>query len=150
MAKKTKKKTAKKPRLKKDGTPWGRTGPRKGAGGRPRAEIDWTLVDDLCAIHCTHSEIAAVCHVHHDTLNIHCKRKFKMTFSEYIEEKRALGKRSLRRLMWQKAETGSNAMLIFLAKNWLGMADRNVVENVEVGPRKVVVAFPANELDGDK
>lgn len=89
--------------------------------GRPRIEIDWPLVDNLCAIHCTGPEIASVLGVSEDTMTRACKREKKLTFADYIRQKSLKGKASLRRQMWKLAESGNAVMLIFIAKNWLGM-----------------------------
>ena len=99
-------------------------GPKKGEGGRDKIKVDWKMVDDMCAIHCTSVEIVAVTGISKDTYYRRCKELYSMTFAQYIAEKSQNGKCSLRRLMWKKANSGSVAMLIFIAKNWLGMQDR--------------------------
>ena len=81
------------------------------------------MIDRLCSIHCTHDEIAEVLRISEDTLSRACKRVHGCTAKEYIAKKRKLGKRSLRRKMWEAADSGNVAMQIFLAKNWLGMAN---------------------------
>lgn len=90
---------------------------------RARKVIDWDMVDNLCAIHCTGEEIAAVLMVDYDTLNTACKREKRKLFSDYSAEKRQGGKASLRRRQWAQADEGSVAMQIWLGKQWLGQSD---------------------------
>lgn len=100
----------------------------KNKGGRPRKEIDYDLVDNLCEIQCTGEEIASVLNVDYDTLNRHIQRDFNMGFAEYFELKRKSGRASLRRKQWQMA--GNNpTMAIWLGKQYLGQTDKSVVEN---------------------
>jgi hypothetical protein len=100
--------------------------------GRPRKEIDWVQFDKLCEIQCTEEEIADWFRVSVDTIERACKRDKKATFAEYSRQKRAVGKRSLRRVMWNKATKGNNpALLIWLSKNYLGMADKIEQKNTD-------------------
>jgi hypothetical protein len=92
--------------------------------GRPKKVIDWEEVDKLCAIACTGVEIAAFIEVEYDTLVRAVKRKFKMTFAEYYEQKSALGNVSLRRRQFKAAQDGDRAMLIWLGKQRLGQSEK--------------------------
>lgn len=92
--------------------------------GRPKIEIDFAEVDKLCQIQCTGEEIASFFEVSYDTLERRCKEKFKVSFAEYIKEKSAKGKSSLRRLQWKAAMNGNVTMLIWLGKQYLGQADK--------------------------
>ena len=95
--------------------------------GRPigtTIPIDWEQVDSMCLIQCTGEEMAGVLSVDYDTLASACKREKGMLFSEYIEQKRAGGKRSLRREQYTTAIDGSVTMQIWLGKNWLGQTDK--------------------------
>lgn len=90
--------------------------------GRPRKEIDIKLVEQLASIQCTDLEIAAICGVSHDTL---LRRKNDdPAFLEAIEQGRAKGRVSLRRMQWKLAQQGNAAMAIFLGKNLLGQRDK--------------------------
>lgn len=112
---------------------------------RPRIEINWKLVDSLCAIHCTKEEIASVLGIDADTLNNATKREHNMVFSAYFEQKSAKGKQSLRRRQWEtangtqarydddgnlleQAKPPSVAMQIWLGKQWLGQRDKQDID----------------------
>ncbi len=91
-----------------------------------KIKVDWTIVNDLCGIGCTVPEICAVLKCSPDTLSRRCKEDHGKTFAEYHAEyvDREF-KVSLRRAMNRHAiEKGNPALLIFLAKNTLGMADK--------------------------
>jgi hypothetical protein len=92
--------------------------------GRPKIEIDFAEVDKLCQIQCTGEEIASFFEISYDTLERRCKEQFKVSFAEYIKEKSAKGKSSLRRLQWKAAMNGNVTMLIWLGKQYLGQTDK--------------------------
>ena len=101
------------------------------ATGRPKKKIDWNMVDALCKLQCTHEEIAGALECCVETLAAACKRDKGMPFSEYFEQKRGLGKISLRRYQFRLAEK-SAAMAIFLGKNYLGQSDNPDNTSIEV------------------
>lgn len=92
--------------------------------GRPKIEIDFAEVDKLCQIQCTGEEIASFFEISYDTLERRCKEQFKVSLAEYIKEKSAKGKSSLRRLQWKAAMNGNVTMLIWLGKQYLGQTDK--------------------------
>jgi len=102
-------------------------------GGRPRKTIDWGTFDKLCAFQCTGEEIAAWFGIDYDTLNNICKREMGAGFTECFEQKRSLGKVSLRRAQFQNAMGGNPTMQIWLGKNWLGQTDQLTLENQHSG-----------------
>jgi len=86
--------------------------------GRPLIKIDHAQVERLASIQCTDQEIAAVLGVSVDTL---ARRKVNdPEFWEFLQRGKAKGRVALRRLQWQRAEAGSDVMLIFLSKQLLG------------------------------
>ena len=101
--------------------------PRKKAAkrGAKLKVIDWDTVDKLCAIHCIGEEIAGILDVDYDTLVTACKRDKKRQFSDYIRQKSANGKASLRRRQYSVAMDGNPTMLVWLGKNWLGQTDKS-------------------------
>ncbi len=107
------------------------TGKPKKKAGRPRAEINLETVYSMAAINCTMEEIASVLKISLGTLS---NRK---DFTETYKKGREYGKSSLRRVMWQHAQTNPG-MAIFLAKNWLGMKDNPEIET-EKSKEKVVL-----------
>ena len=92
--------------------------------GRPKIEVNFAEVDKLCQIQCTGEEIASFFGISYDTLERRCKEQFKVSLAEYIKEKSAKGKSSLRRLQWKAAMSGNVTMLIWLGKQYLGQSDK--------------------------
>lgn len=92
--------------------------------GRPKIEVDFAEVDKLCQIQCTGEEIASFFGISYDTLERRCKEQFKVSLAEYIKEKSAKGKSSLRRMQWKAAMNGNVTMLIWLGKQYLGQTDK--------------------------
>lgn len=84
----------------------------------------------LCEIQCTQAEIAHVMNVDEETLCRLVKEHYGMTYSEAYKRFSDGGKASLRRMQFQKAQEGSNAMLIWLGKQYLGQSDKIV--NVDI------------------
>lgn len=100
--------------------------------GEKRAEksFDKTKFEALCRIHCTEKEIIDVLgYKTHDTLNAKLKVAYGKTFEEVYPEFSSQGKASLRRMQWKSAESGSNAMLIWLGKQYLGQSDKQEIES---------------------
>lgn len=84
--------------------------------GRKKIPIDEDLLWKLASIQCTDGELGAIFECHQTTLS----RRYR----DLIDEARMAGHASLRRAQWIKAvHEGHPAMLIFLGKNYLGMAD---------------------------
>ena len=84
--------------------------------GRPKQELDTNLIENLASIFCTNQEIATIVGCHPDTL--------ADNFSEYLKKGRDKGKMSLRRMQWEKAQSGNTTMLIWLGKQMLGQRDK--------------------------
>ena len=94
---------------------------------RELAEIDWKQVEELCRIQCTQDEIAAVIGWCVDTIDKHCKIDNKVSFSDFLRQKRNGGKSSLRRTQWNMAKK-IPVMAIFLGKQYLGQADQQKID----------------------
>ena len=92
--------------------------------GRPCKEIDKAEFEKLCAIQCTLDEICGWFDVSKKTLEAWCKRTYGDTFSTIFNQKRGIGKISLRRAQYQSAMGGNSALLIWLGRNWLGQTDK--------------------------
>lgn len=84
--------------------------------GRPKAKVDEVLVEELAGFGCTKTEIAAACKCSVDTLD----RRFADKMAKGFE----IGKKRLRKSMWNSALSGNVVAQIFLCKNVLGMADK--------------------------
>ena len=117
-------------------------------GGRPKKTIDFSELDKLIKIGCVGEECAYFFGIDYDTLNAICKREKGIGFSEYYKKGNSDFKISLRRLQYRSAfgvakykevinrnneieqvQTGwilkpSDAMQIFLGKQYLGQADK--------------------------
>jgi len=97
----------------------------KSKGGRPRIELDETILANLASLQCTNQEIAFVMGVSVDTLARHYK--------DVIAVGSAQGKIKLRRAMFRNACEKDNAVTqIFLAKNLLGMSSEPQTEDSDV------------------
>lgn len=96
-----------------------------GEMGRPRKEVNWEEFDKLCAIQCTEEEIAAWFDMTRVTLNEKCKEEHGMTFLALFRQKRQKGFSSLRRNQFKRATGGSDTMLIWLGKQYLGQKDKH-------------------------
>lgn len=99
--------------------------PRKKRTGRPPAKIDFKIVEKLCTLQCTGDEIASFISVSYDTLQRRVVKVYKMSFADFIEQKRGAGKVSLRRVQFAKAIKGDTTMLIWLGKQYLGQKDQH-------------------------
>ena len=91
--------------------------------GRPKSKVDEKILGNLAHIGCTIEEIGSVVGVSARTL--------QRNFAEIIDANREKGKASLRKKMFEKAINKDNThMQIWLSKNYLGMKDRMVSEQV--------------------
>ena len=100
----------------------GKPGPDAGEGGAPRKEIDVKVMRRAAGIGCTDGEIAALLGMHRDTLRAHLSED--PTLQTAIDQAREQGKGTLRRLQWQRANAGSDTMLIWLGKQLLKQTDK--------------------------
>jgi hypothetical protein len=111
--------------------------------GRPRIEFDKKIIEGLARIQCTDEEIAAVLGVSADT--IARRKNDDPEFLEFLERGRGNGRATLRRLQWQRAQNGSDTMLVWLGKNVLGQRDRPADEDAAaVTPVRVTVELVGN------
>jgi len=100
-------------------------------------EIDWEALDKLFAIQATQVEIAGWFDMNVTTLENKVKQKYGITYSEYAEQKKGKGKISMRRSQFQRAEAGSDTMLIWWGKQYLGQSDKldsRIIEDVKILP----------------
>jgi hypothetical protein len=102
--------------------------------------FDLVELEKLCAIYCTHEEIAAWFNVSPPTIHRRCADgrtkyehgKERLTFKAIMERGYAKGRISLRRKQMQLAENGNATMLVWLGKMILGQHE--VVEERISGP----------------
>src|SRR4051812_6232412 len=105
------------------GSVMGERGPQPGEGGRPPIPIDLDVVRRAAGIGCSAEEIAVLVGVGRRTLFDHLKQDEALQTA--IDEGRAQGRVTLRRLQWQQAHAGNPTMLIWLGKQLLGQKDRH-------------------------
>lgn len=98
--------------------------------GRPKANIDYDLVDELLEAQCEGTEIAGALGIDKETLYRRVQKDKKIGFSEYKQQKRESGKTILRKAQWDKAvDKKDTSMLIWLGKNYLEQKDKVETED---------------------
>lgn len=96
----------------------------KDLGGRPRAEVDIFLLEELAEIHCTYEEMGHILGVSHDTL--------RRRFASIIERARARNTASLRRALWSTALKKDNiGAMIWLSKQTKPKGGLEFTEKIE-------------------
>jgi hypothetical protein len=91
---------------------------------RPKKPIDPEMVEKLACSGCSVEQIAAV-------LNCN-ERTIQRRFATILQRGHQRRNGRLQVELFRRAMKGSDAIAIFLAKNWLGMTDRpDVVVNVQ-------------------
>ena len=117
-------------------------GQHKGNGvGRPKSKIDEKILGNLAHIGCTLEEIGSILGVSARTL--------QRNFAEIINASREKGKASLRKKMFEKAINKDNThMQIWLSKNYLGMKDRMVNEQISEPLPLIIEAEDVKEING--
>ena len=109
--------------------------------GRPRIIIDPKIIANLAQIGCTQEEIGSVVGVSARTL--------QRNYAEIVEQNREKGKASLRKKMFEKAINKDNThMQIWLSKNYLGMKDRMVNEQISEPLPLIIEAEDVKEING--
>ena len=92
--------------------------------GRPRKKIELkpeTVITHLAQIHCSKTEISKILGISVDTFDRH--------YAELYDKERVTGKTRLRKAMMHCAlQDGNVTMMIWLAKNYLGMTDKTSME----------------------
>lgn len=103
----------------------GERGPQPGEGGRPPIPIDLDVVRRAASIGCTSEEIAAMLGIGRRTLFDRMEQD--PDIKDAVDEGRAQGRVTLRRLQWKEAQAGNPTMLIWLGKQLLGQRDKHDV-----------------------
>ena len=91
---------------------------------RPKAEIDWAIVDEYLQAQCMGTEIADYLGIHPNTLYLACEERNNISFSEYSQQKKSAGKAVLRKKQWEMALNGDKTMAVWLGKQVLGQRDK--------------------------
>ena len=112
---------------------------KSNGAGRPRIFIDPKIIANLAQIGCTQEEIGSVVGISTRTL--------QRNYADIIWANREKGKASLRKKMWDKALTKDNTnMQVWLSKNYLGMKDRSVTENI-TEPLPLIIDGKAEDVE---
>ena len=99
---------------------------------RPKKVINQKQFESLCAIQCTQEEICNVLDVTDKTLTRWCNEVYDLSFSEVYEQKRDIGRMSLRRNQFKLAEGGHTTMQIWLGKQVLKQSENPVMDNIKL------------------
>ena len=91
---------------------------------RPKVDIDWKKVDKLLEADCEGTEIAAYLGIVPNTLYRRCEADHKISFSKYLQEKKAKGNSLLKVKQFDAAMTGDKTMMIWLGKQRLGQSEK--------------------------
>ena len=112
---------------------------KSNGAGRPRIIIDPKIIANLAQIGCTQEEIGSVVGISARTL--------QRNYADIIWANREKGKASLRKKMWDKAiKKDSTVMQTWLSKNYLGMKDRTVTENI-TEPLPLIIDGKAEDVN---
>ena len=112
--------------------------------GRPKKQLDKSLFEELCKIHCTKDEICGVLKADEKTVTRWCKDNYGLSFSYTYKKYSANGKMSLRRAQWRSALNGNTTMLVWLGKQELGQRD---IKNTNQENEQSRVSFIMNYGD---
>ena len=108
--------------------------------GRPKAVINWKMVDEYLRSQCDGAHIANILGIHPNTLYLACEEKFNVNFSEYSQQKKGEGKELLRARQFKAAMEGDKTMLVWLGKQYLGQREKTD-SNINVQDKAPVISF---------
>ena len=108
--------------------------------GRPKAVINWKMVDEYLRSQCDGAHIANILGIHPNTLYLACEEKFNINFSEYSQQKKGEGKELLRARQFKAAMEGDKTMLVWLGKQYLGQREKTD-SNINVQDKAPVISF---------
>ena len=115
--------------------------PIKRPVGRPRKEVDESMILDLASIMCTNEEICDMCGICEDTL--------VDNFSGVLKEGRSIGKKSVRRQQYDLLTQGNATMGVWLGKVYLGQKDTTHVLNETIPTPRIPEAAVSMKKDND-
>ena len=101
--------------------------------GRPFKHLDARKIEQMAMIGCSNEEIALLCDCSADTI--------ENNYSGAVKGGKARRNHNLRKMMFESAKKGNIVMMIFLAKNWLGMRDRPELENAIEPLRELIAEY---------
>jgi hypothetical protein len=95
---------------------------------RPKANIDWNIVNKYLQAQCDGVGIAGLIGIHPNVLYAACKEFNKLSFSDYSQQKKGEGKELLRAKQFQVAMEGDKTMLVWLGKQYLDQKDKSEID----------------------
>lgn len=96
--------------------------------GRPAAELDWEVIDEMLKANCHGTSIAARFKIHPNTFYERVIREKGIGFSEYSKQKSLEGDDDLKKVQYDVAKIDKNVtMLIWLGKQRLGQKENHDV-----------------------
>jgi hypothetical protein len=108
---------------------------------RPEIPIDWEIVDQMLIAGCLGTEVAARFAMHPNTFYDRVVSKFGMSFTEFMQEKRAVGEASLKQRQYEKAmgitDKGDNTLLVWLGKVRLSQKENQDAEVISPEAKKM-------------
>ena len=110
--------------------------------GRPKLEIDPTIVEKMASLGCRNTEIADYFNCQDDTIT--------RNFQEQLDKGRANLKMSLRQLQIKSAQNGNVAMLIWLGKQYLDQQDKTQLVLEKITDEMLVAEAQRRLTDGTK
>lgn len=115
--------------------------------GRPKAVIDWELVDKYARAHCSGESIARKLGIQDNTLAAAIRREFNMGFTEFLQKKRAEGVDDVKEAMFRDALSGAHGGIdrIFWLKNNAGWTDKSSISGL---PPTIQIALAPNVDSG--
>jgi len=119
-----------------------------GKRGPQKMKIDYAKVKEMAQDQCTDAEIGRC--IGYTVQGFIKRKKDDPELVEALEDGRAIGATSLRRLQWQLAQEGNATMLVWLGKNYLGQTDK--LEQKNDGALNVTVTHSrmANKQESDE
>jgi hypothetical protein len=112
----------------------------KNKGGRPKAVIDWSQVDEYLHAGCSGTVIAEMLGIHPNTLYEACRVRNNCGFSDYSLQKKEVGDDLLHYRQFKLAMAGDRSMLIWLGKQRLGQTDK-VIQDHKVNEQNFQFKF---------
>lgn len=115
--------------------------------GRPKKEIDKQLFENLCALHCTLSDISGCFKCDEDTIQNWCKDEYGEIFSVVYKRFSGVGNISLRRNQFALSKNNAS-MAIWLGKQYLGQKDIQYMDSGDNGFSVNIYNDLENRLNG--
>lgn len=116
--------------------------------GSRRINIDWKRFEGQCAMQCTLREIADYFNCSEDTIERRVKEHYGGGFAEIFKRRRQVGLMSLRASLFALAKKNAY-VAVFLAKNWLGMADKQEMVHSGEGGKPIPIKVIYGNGDDD-